>query len=431
MVLTLCHQVLLSFFIVAVLTYAIVIYTYLFRPRVYRVDSFNRLDSAVVSTIRASLLWLRDLFRLKRPSARHFQSQNLHETISGKTPQVKRRSQCPGHASSTSMTKTDEAFYSILLALSDQQLFTGFAVLTVAYIQMDSVTSYHAAIVECMATLAFVVYESTSTIMYYQLRDPDKFFMMTWRAILILVFMALLLVTQLPLGNQYWLYIYGTQYKCFWRSFPGNYVLWDNALNFFSMIFNMFCISWGMCNTLANYFPEIFGWIFTNSVSSYIVSAFAKTAMLPRHLSSRSLSKSRETSSRFFRIVCRAFGMIAYIAAFIVFILVELFNSQAFNFLLNWYLIVSSVTSSIDYRTQASSHHRQGDEDKWGFGQAVPLFLVASPIFTLFEAVHGMNSSPFCSCLHDVLTSRTQMRSACAEPGTRRLLVLMVSACMT
>jgi hypothetical protein len=198
MVLTLCHQVLLSFFIVAVLTYAIVIYTYLFRPRVYRVDSFNRLDSAVVSTIRASLLWLRDLFRLKRPSARHFQSQNLHETISGKTPQVKRRSQCPGHASSTSMTKTDEAFYSILLALSDQQLFTGFAVLTVAYIQMDSVTSYHAAIVECMATLAFVVYESTSTIMYYQLRDPDKFFMMTWRAILILVFMALLLVTQLP-----------------------------------------------------------------------------------------------------------------------------------------------------------------------------------------------------------------------------------------
>jgi hypothetical protein len=95
MILTLCSQVLLSFIIVAVLTYAIVVYTYFFRPGVYRVDSFNRLDDAVVSTVRASLLWLRDIFHLKGPSARHFRSQNLQKTTSGNTTQVTKRKLVP------------------------------------------------------------------------------------------------------------------------------------------------------------------------------------------------------------------------------------------------------------------------------------------------------------------------------------------------
>jgi len=288
------------------------------------------------------------------------------------------------------MNKTDEAFFSILLALSDQQLFTGFAVLTVAYVQMNSITSYHAAVVECMATLAFVVYESASTIMYDQLRHPDKFFKMTWRAILILSFSALLLVTQLPLGNQYWLRAFGKQYKCFWRSFPGNYWSWDNAQNVFSMVIHIFCISLGISNTLANYFPRVFGWVNTNAVSSYIRFTIAKTVLLPRRLHSSSLKKLRETDVKISKIVWVVFGAISYAAAFFSFILVELFTSQALNLLNHWYLIVSSVYWGFSYRIQAPYEGREGDEDKWGFGQAVPLFLVALPLFTLLEVVYGM-----------------------------------------
>jgi hypothetical protein len=384
----------LSFVIVAVLTYGIVLYTYYFKPGLYSPYSLNRLDELVLSTIRSCSCWLDDIFHGKGlgASAKHFQDNNIRKTT---TRAVARRTS--SHSLLAPTSATDEALFKVLLALSDQQLFTGMAILTLAYAQMESVVAYHAAIIESMATLAFVVYDSASTIMFSHLRKPENFFMMTWRAVLILAFMILLLVTQLPLGNKFWLESYGMPFKCFWRDFEGNYNYQDDP-NLIDMVLNMAWMVMGISNTLLNYFPNAFRRL------SSVASVAVKALLLPRCLSSLSLKKSQETNIKAVRVVYITCRVISLFFAVLVFIVAEISASVAFSLQGSWFLIISSVSWSFFARSRASGKGRVDDENEWGFGQAVPVFLLGLPFFALAEAVWG-TSMPFFPCpSSDVLT---------------------------
>jgi hypothetical protein len=369
---------------VAVWTYGIVLYTYFFKPGLYSPSSLNRLDELVLSTIRSCSFWLNDIFHGKGASAKHFQDQNIRETT---TRAVARRT--PSHNLLAPTSATDEALFKVLLALSDQQLFTGMAILTLAYAQMESVVAYHAAIIESMATLAFVVYDSASTIMVSQLRRPENFFMMTWRAVLILAFMVLLLVTQLPLGNKFWLQSYGMPFKCFWRDFEGNYNYYDDP-NLIDMVINMAWMIMGIGNTLLNYFPNAFHGL--NSVASRVVEIL----LLPRRLSSLSLKKSQKTQIKVVQVAYMTCRVVSLFFAIWVFFVAEISASMAFNLQGSWFLIVSSVSWSFFARSRASNKGRVDDENKWGFGQAVPVFLLGLPFFALAEAVWGTSMSFSC-----------------------------------
>jgi hypothetical protein len=291
------------------------------------------------------------------------------------------------------MKTTDEALFKILLALSDQQLFTGVAILTLAYIQMESVTAYHAAIIECMAELAFVVTDATSTVMVSHLRKPENFFMMTWRGVFILSFMALLLIMQIPLGNEYWLTSFGMPFICFWREFKGHYDIHEDP-NLVSMLMAMFWMAIGIRETVCNYFPAALDPILNHVVFRYMNSGFVKMAFLPRRLSSYSFKKSRQGSSpKAVRVACKICGAIAFFFALLVFVVAELSTSVALGLQGNWFMLLGSVSWSFFLRSYATSNGRIGDEDKWGFGQAVPVFLLGLPFFALAEALYGKSAS--------------------------------------
>ena len=252
------------------------------------------------------------------------------------------------------------------------------------------------------------VYESASTITVGYLKDARHIkFKLAWRGVVILCFMAVLLVTQIPFGNRYWLYVYGMPFKCFWQWTSGNY---DKPLNLGTMSVNMFWIFWGMLKTLNNYFPMAFGWLFPNPVSTWIASTLVKLMLLPRRLNRYSRRRSQEThvTSKITRMLFGTLWAISYPVAVFVFIFAEITDSEAFSMQGDWYLIVNNIYWSLKYRSTAPGVGRVGDESKWGFGQAVPVFLLGLPLAAVAEAIHGTLSISIqipCVCGTEVLTS--------------------------
>lgn len=378
----------------ACLTYAIVLYTYCLRSRVYKEGEFNRLDDTMESLIRGTVNYtaipLLNLFwMLLNPRAALAQNSHFSDL-------QRMRPGDPSHE------EADGALFNILLALSDQQLFTGFAVLMVAYIQMEYITAYHAAIIECMATMSFVVYESTSTIMVAHLKgkDVERRFKPFWRGVVILSFMALLLATQVPLGNRHWLDVYGMPYKCFWQRTSGNYSP-DNAQNLASMLVHIFWLFWGMLRTFDDYFPDVFEGFFLARAFKWLGTLFVKLLLRPRWLYhySSDASKDKNTNETI-RLALRVPQAFSYLVAVFVFILAEILDSEAFNLQGNWFLILNSIYWSFTYRHRAVHEGRIGDESKWGFGQAVPVFLLALPVVALIEAIYGTHIRlPSSSCV--------------------------------
>jgi hypothetical protein len=72
-----------------------------------------------------------------------------------------------------------------------------------------------------------------------------------------------------------------------------------------------------------------------------------------------------------------------------LFVITEVLHSQAFNLQLRWFTMLNSINYIFHLRNTASAKGRQGDEDEWGFGQAVPMFLLILPIATVVETAWG------------------------------------------
>lgn len=71
------------------------------------------------------------------------------------------------------------------------------------------------------------------------------------------------------------------------------------------------------------------------------------------------------------------------------FALKEILVSVAFDLQLNWALVLGNTRRVFETRYYASDSGRYGDENDWGFGQAVPVFLLPLPISTCAEALYG------------------------------------------
>jgi hypothetical protein len=390
--------VLASFIVVACSTYAIVLYAYFFRRKTaYRGDvpNVNELDKLVLHMAKRTVSpFLGSLHQKRLPIAKP-QSQNLQQN------EVEDSSKPP---------EADDALFNISLALADQQLFAGFAILIVMCSQVKLITTYHAAVIECMATLSFTVYESTSVIVAsYLAKTTDESikmtFRVTWRAGFMLLFMLALLVIQVPLGNRHWMRVYGMPYKCFWQHVSGNYFRQNNSENLGIMFFNIFWLFGGMLRAFRNYFPKGFGLIFHESVWKELGFILVEFLLLPRRAMFGSYKRSHEAEpaepaeGKAIRIAFRVLWMLSWPFALFAFILAELLDSEAFGLQRSWFLILNNVYWSLEYKREAPSQHRIGDENKWGFGQLVPLLLIALPLSSLIESMYGASSLPCCSCL--------------------------------
>lgn len=353
--------------ITACLTYAIVLVAYYFVQTGYSAGYINQLDNTVAVSVQNLATSVAKPFRSKSAVLRKLAS--FSKTIAD-----------------------SNLLYDVLLAFSDQQLVTGLGILTLGFAQLESVTEYHFAIVQSLAKLSFVVHDTTTVLLEDDiLKDPVK---RTWRGVAIISHMLLTLVIQLPIGNNYWLESFGMPTECIWNSFQGNYD--PSSMMFAEMVLTTFFLFWGVLMTLGTYFPTLFGRLADNSFIQKMWSAIIATTLWPRKCYNES-TKRLENSQTRWGVALNTFLTRFWLSfAVVMFALVEIFTSEAWNLQGNWFILVNSVSTIFYLRSIASENGREGDENAWGFGQAVPMFMLILPFATVVETCSSKSLQVVC-----------------------------------
>jgi hypothetical protein len=214
----------------------------------------------------------------------------------------------------------------ILLSFSDQQIITGFAILTVALVQTDSITEYHFAIVQNLAVLSFVIHDTTALI----LRDSvvQHRITRTWRGIAIISTMLITVVVQIPTGHSYWLLDYGVPVKCIWTGMNGNYS--PGSTLFWAMLVYVIVLLCQVVHTLSIYFSHTAGGLLDNVVMRTVWSWFFEALLFPRRVY---LTRTKCPKGTF---VNRCLTSMAKTTAISTFVLTELFYSRGLLLLVHW-----------------------------------------------------------------------------------------------
>ena len=269
--------------------------------------------------------------------------------------------------------------FKVLLSFSDQQMVTGFAMLTVGLVQIDSITEYHFAIVQNLSILSFVVHDTTAVI----LQDEIVQHRITrhWRGVVVIGSMLITIAIQLPDGHYYAMEDYGLPVKCIWTSKNGNYR--PRSSNLWLMIMWMAILSFSLVQTLCVYFPNAFGRLMDNSVVEAVSCFIMEKLLAPRDI------YEFRTKRQQGNVLDRSLTRLAKYTAVCIFVVTEVLHSQAFGLQLRWMVMINSINYIFYLRNTASDNGRQGDEDEWGFGQAVPMFLLILPIATVVETAWG------------------------------------------
>lgn len=336
------------------MAYAIVLAVYYFVQISYDEGSINKLDSTVAMAAQRIVTYI------ARP--------------------LRQRSAIVQKLARISTAISDSNLpYKILLAFTDQQLITGLAILIAGYRQVETITEYHFAIVQNMATLSFTIHSATASLLEDTvLQNPA---MKNWRGIAIISFQFMTLVTYLPLGHEYWMQSYGMSTICLWRNMSGHYD--PTSWLFWSMVIYMALILLGIARTLDAYFPRAWGWIFENRVVNTIRRTLIEVILLPRRAYAELASQTKGGLAH--KCLCRFFWLLATL----IFVLTEILGSEAFGLLWRWTMIVNNIYYTFDLRFTAVANGREDDEDAWGFGQTVPMLLLILPLALILESSYG------------------------------------------
>ncbi|KAK4498879.1 hypothetical protein PRZ48_009389 [Zasmidium cellare] len=270
---------------------------------------------------------------------------------------------------------TREVFREVILLFGDQQLITGLAILTVAFCRFGSITEYHFAVVTDLGNLALVVQFTASDILGEAVGQRPE--MVWWRAIAFVTLAVLSTITLIPWCNRYYLHSYGSRMSCLWRKTSGNYTAGLTIQMTLYMILSL----WGIIEVLSNYFPVIANNRFLKSIGSKLVYCI----LWPRrqYITMKQLPDASLASN----ILREALGGVTVL----IFILSELLYAEAFVLARNWSMLLLNVVDVFQLRSVAAEHGRLGNEDSWGFGQAVSMLMLILPLCTLFELYWGRN----------------------------------------
>lgn len=261
----------------------------------------------------------------------------------------------------------------MIRVFSDQQLVAGLAILTVTFCRFGSITEYHFAVISDLANMALVVQFTASDILGEVLSEHPE--MVWWRVTAFVALAVLTMITLIPWGNQYYLYTWGSEMACLWDKTSGNYRPNETA----QMVLYMVLSLWGIVAVLSAYFPVITD----NRVARGIRDSIVSVLLWPRRqYVSMQHSGNGSLASKMARIVLCGL-------AFFNFTMCEILFSEAFELIRNWAMLLVNVIEVFELRSKASAQGRRGDEDTWGFGQAVPMFMLILPLCTLFELYWG------------------------------------------
>jgi hypothetical protein len=199
-----------------------------------------------------------------------------------------------------------------------------------------------------------------------------------WRYVWILVLFGTIIPTMILTWSYYFLVmnLYGASTQCAldkmsegWSLKSAIYVSMDCLLLFLSLCI----ITTSLFPDMGNFPP----WVWIQDLIHWVLSSPS------RHLLRAQSPGISPRKKLFWQIL---FVMIIPIREFVF--------SVAFDLLRMYVMLIYAGNGVLYERTQAAYEGRQGDESEWGFGQILPVLLLAIPFFQLMEEI---TSRTYCS----------------------------------
>lgn len=350
-----------SFFVYAILTNLLAFYAYFFADGIVPEEYYNSLDS---------------LMRRK--------AQGLFGFIQARciTPLFSKISTCmPSsfrllclivwHNRVFGIRK--ERLQIICLQLADMQLITGASILIILYSTHCTITQYHFYIGSQLAYLSFVTFQAIfmTTTDHLQKSLSKRI----WRYLWIMVLFGAIIPTEIVTWNNYFLRwdLYGASVQCVMDKLNEG---WDVesllflALECFLLLWSFWAITMSLFPQISEYppFPQLL--VLINWTLSW------PSRHLLRAQKSGSIRKKAFWTVLFCVIIpCREFVL-----------------SEASNLLRMYVMLIYAGNNVLSERAEAAYQGRQDDENDWGFGQVLPVLLLAIPLAQFVEELCRMYS---------------------------------------
>ena len=283
-----------------------------------------------------------------------------------------------------------------VLALSDQQLVTGLAVLIAGYTDRCSRSFYHFQIIAVLGWFSSTTHLSTLAVLRTYLIDHPR--VRDWRLTAMLAIFGLLVVSQTG--------TYSTQYgslpvQCVFNSFAPDGLYFINIINLALVIIFL-------CVTYTNRTRRLYTFDANWSVQDWIVETLARP--LIRNNDVRNLERlvvtsphrsKAEQGATYRRLQQRrrwwkyCNGWVKNRSAFsrrlveIWYLNQEMQRSFLSEILTLLFGVSYGISQVVTNRNQVPSAGLSGDQNAITFGQLVPLFLIALPVLAAGEVYYG------------------------------------------
>jgi hypothetical protein len=230
----------------------------------------------------------------------------------------------------------------------------------------------------------------------------DCHWMRWWRLVGFFIIFGLNFAANIPVYNSHFLTDFGPPLQCIWDMLPEYYATGNIA----QMAITSISLIWGFGAIMRDTWPE-FG-VFIGELSAPVLRFLDPGIQLfsPRkwhYFTRRKLAEARQAGAR--RTCWWMLNSISFIIFLLLLPVIQIMLSSLFDLYRIWVALFYTTSQLIGIRVQAANAMTadgnpamRGSENTWGFGQILPMLLLALPICQVWEMVFG--KSDFISTVH-------------------------------
>ncbi|KAI0385467.1 hypothetical protein F5Y04DRAFT_292048 [Hypomontagnella monticulosa] len=283
-------------------------------------------------------------------------------------------------------------------AMSDQQLITGIALISVGYIQHNTISQYHFYIIYFLGFACFQAYGASLRVLkgYADVQPMMKL----WRVMLMTIFFGMLVLNSIITYN--WYFLTGSFYsvssmRLVWAHLVGDYYEYSFVFGFVMLIFVLVwgylsCIMWVYSRHFKNIpnVPDLF-WTGLSMLDLWVdkrVTALARDSI---EFSRINTEKKLElwyiahlyhiTLSYLLRLALQS---LFWFLSFAILAPLEILSSHIINIWRIYSALLWATIGIVRIKTEQGAYLTDRGRE-WGFGQILPLFLLILPIMSVVD----------------------------------------------
>lgn len=263
----------------------------------------------------------------------------------------------------------------VCIMFCDQQLITGASILIVGYSRHYDITQYHFYVAANLSMACFATFQALLPFARSELENELK---KGWRMAWITAIFCCILLLNFILYNDNFLAKdhFGLSMHCVWKQLPGHFT---RKLMPYVVIGTLFDV-WTFASIVLCLYPSIL----EMKPVAYLSGRLDSFMMLPTWLYLHIQENKASSKPGLLWLILEVLVGPIFI---IIFTIRELLDSQSMSLTRTFFYLIQSTNAVAWARRKAQRNGREGSEDTWGFGQILPMLLLALPILSLIETL--------------------------------------------